>query len=907
MQPFLGSLAECILQNDFTLENQVIILPTKRSANFLTQILADRTDGAIWLPEMLTFNEWASQISGLEPAENLLTSFALYEAYAQTMGAEAQSLSEFLSWSSVILSDFNDIDAYLIDPNVLFKELIDYTEIDQFSFLKSPLSEKQESYRRFWRTLPNIFNKFKKRLLENKIGTSGMIMRAAAEMAATHFSENQSRFITVAGFNALTNAEVKLLKAMEEAGIGKVYFDADDYLMSDHKNAGRFIKKNLKSGLGEILKPKTPFTESSTKIQAISAAYKLDQANAIAAILEKTPEEDLKKTGLILADESMLMPVIERLPESIKAVNVTMGLSLGTSSFRNWVEAWMDVHITAKKTDKGYQLNTRRLLQLLNHPFSSLIGLPSGKNFSDSSIELDDFEDKIGEATLLSSLQSNQKMSFDNLKMVFQWTLSRIKGSDLSKPEVRMGLLGCEKVLETIDRLIHFERSAELDLSSLRQIFVRVLSSTKLSLLGEPMQGLQIMGVLETRALGFENLILCSVDEGNFPKNNHTESFIPFEVRLFHKLPARREKEAVFAYQFYRLLSHSKSFSAIYHTDSGTFSGGEMSRYLMQVREDFENENRFSHINLKPSELFHETEPKSIEKTEEVIEIIKNSLVTGGLSASSINRFFESSLEWYYSNILSLAEPETNEIDHSTFGIIVHDCLEKLFQPYEKEIISKEIIEQISKRVRQQLSDSFHEGAGSKDYSYGVNRLHFETALKMIQSYLNYEKDDLTKGDVVEYLESERRVEKILKVEYQGEILPVRIKGYIDRIERRNDMLHIIDFKTGNVEASDLNLSPAKNQPTTYNFLEDKLKTKGKALQLLLYDWLLYDENKDVEVVNQIISLAAPGKRDLYLNVGDRSEVMDLFEEFLRKTVLKMLDSSEPIEASEKFQYAVFE
>src|SRR6056297_2558748 len=145
MQSFLKSLAERILQNDFDLENQVVILPTKRSANFLTKILAESTDGALWLPEMLTFNEWASQISGLETAENLLTSFSLYEAYSETMGSEAQSLSEFLSWSTILLSDFNDIDAYLIDHKILFKELIDYTEIDQFSFLNSPLSEKQES------------------------------------------------------------------------------------------------------------------------------------------------------------------------------------------------------------------------------------------------------------------------------------------------------------------------------------------------------------------------------------------------------------------------------------------------------------------------------------------------------------------------------------------------------------------------------------------------------------------------------------------------------------------------------------------------------------------------------------------------------------------------------------------
>lgn len=907
MQPFLELLAVRILQNEFKPENQVIILPTKRSANFLTQILARESNGATWLPEMLTFNEWASKISGLETAENLLTAFNLYEAYSETMGAEAQPLSEFLSWSPILLSDFNDIDAYLIDPRILFKELIDYTEIDQFSFLKAPLSEKQESYRRFWLTLPVIFEKFKKKLLGNRIGTSGMIMRIAAEMAETYFGQNQDRFITVAGFNALTNAEVKLLRAMEKSGIGKVYFDADDYLMSDEKNAGRFIKKNLKLGLGEILKPKTPFHEKGTKIQVISSAYKLDQANAVAAILEKTPAEELKNTALILADESMLLPVIERLPGSIQAVNVTMGLSLGTSGFRNWIEAWMELHVMAKSMEEGYRLNSRRLLQLLNHPFSSLLGLPSATDFSDTSTIPAEYEDKMGESVLLRPLLNNGQINYENFRLVLNWTLSKIKSAELSKPEVRMGLLGCEKLLETIDRLSRFKRSRELDLINLRQIFNRVLTSTKLSLLGEPMQGLQIMGVLETRGLGFENLIVCSVDEGNFPKTNHSESFIPFEVRLFHKLPGRREKEAVFAYQFYRLLSHSTNFSAIYHTDSGTFSGGEMSRYLMQVREDFESGSQFTLLNLKPSELFHQNEPKIIEKTEKVIAIIEDSLVNNGLSASSINRFYESSLEWYYSNILKLAEPETNEIDASTFGNVVHKCLEDLFEPFKGASITTDVIDLISKRVSKQLQISFQKIAGSKDYSYGVNRLHFETALKMVNSYLFYERQDLAKDQKIQFIEGEKRVERTIEVSYKGRVLPIRIKGFIDRIERRNDILHIVDFKTGNVSTTDLNLSPSKNKSTDYDFLEEKLTSKGKALQLLLYDWLLYDENEGEDVQNQIISLAAPGKRDLFLQVEDREEVMELFEEFLHNTIVKMLDTSFPIEASEKFKYAIFE
>jgi len=909
MHSFLESLAERILQSDLSLEKQAVILPTKRSASFLTKILAGRSKGAIWLPEMFTFNEWASKITGLEPAENLFTSFSLYEAYLETMRNDAQSISDFLSWSNTLLSDFNDIDANLIDPKSIFRELVDYTEIDQFSFLNSPLSEKQESYRLFWKTLPLIYKSFRKKLLDQNIGTSGIIMRRAAETAEAYFEKNPVPFVTVAGFNALTNAENNLLKALERSGAGKVYFDADDYLMRENLNSGTFIRRNLNSSQGEILKPPVPFNERPTQVTAIAATNRLDQANGIAAILEKTSEEDLKKTGLVLADESMLLPVIERLPETIKSVNVTMGLSLGNSSFRSWVNAWIELHLSAKKDTLEYRLTTKAIQRLLNHPFSAFIGRNHGKTFQASTIRADEYEDQKGESILLQPINSAFAISNENLRAALDWTLKQINSADHANSEVRMGLLGCTKLLETIERLNRFDRAKDLDLHALHQIFGRVLASTKLSLIGEPMEGLQLMGVLETRALGFDNLILCSADEGNFPKNDFSESFIPFEIRLFHGLPGRREKEAVFAYEFYRLLSHSKNFSAVYHTDAGTFSGGEMSRYLLQIQEDFEirNKKSFSHNNLTGNKLSHQIHVKSIAKTEDVISVIRNRITTGGLSASSINRYYESTLEWYYGNILSLPQPKSNEIDPSTFGTVVHHCLEHLFKPFEGKVLVKENLSALSHRTEDQLKESFRINSKSQDFDQGINKLHFETALKMIRTYLHHESDGISKGDRVEYLDSERREVKFLDIEAGGAVIQVKIKGTIDRTEVRNGVLHLIDFKTGQVSASDLDLRPPKGQNLTYEFLEKKLTEKGKALQLLLYDWLLSEGNRNREVRNQIVSLAAPGKRDLYLNYADRAETLNLFEEFLRTTVGAMLDPANSIEASEKFEFAVFE
>ncbi|MEM9052400.1 MAG: PD-(D/E)XK nuclease family protein [Bacteroidota bacterium] len=905
MHSFLESLADKILAIDSNPENHLVILPTKRSINFFGKILSSRIGTPTWLPEIYTLNEWASAISGLDQTETLISSFTLYDSYQKTLGAEAQSVSEFLSWSSALLNDFNDVSAYQIDPEVLFRELVDYTEIDQFSFLNSPLSEKQESYRRFWQKLPLIYENFTSQLLKKGLGTSGMVMSVAAQKCEEYFIANETKCFTVAGFNALTVSEKQLLKKMMTSGKGQVFFDAENYLLSPTKNAGLFINKNLREGLGEVLESNQKLSKDKPRVKIVRANYKLDQANAVAQLIKEIPEEELENTGLVLADESMLVPIIERLPSEVNNVNVTMGLNVGQSAFADWINSWLDLIAPFLSETESGKISSQKIQEFWNLPFSSALNLTPIDFKGSRFLDLNEFEAL--DSTPKISLAKGDSINLLNvLKSGLDWTKKKIESTNRSLPRIRMGFIGVEKLLEALNRLESFRESGQLNSSAIKQIFSRILNSTTLSLIGEPMKGLQIMGVLETRALGFENLILCSVDEGNLPKKSRIESFIPFEIRMFHNLPGRREKEAVYAYQFYRLLSHAENCTAIYNSDKGALGGGGISRYLLQVEEDLEGTDRLLKAHTNSIRIAYTPEPLKIVKDDGVISIILDSFKKRGLSASSINRYFDSPHEWFYTNVLKLRESESSEIDQATFGTIVHEAIEKLFEPYEGEIISSQHLKLINDNVDAELRRAFDQNAGRRDINTGVERLQFETGLRMIEAYLKKEKNEVENGTEIHFIGSEERIEKTLEVETAFGAIELKIKGFIDRIERRNGVVHLIDFKTGKVENPDLELSVKGDFEKNIDGLTKKLKTKGKALQLLLYHWLMRDRFKNETIKSQIISLPAPSKRDLFLKTSNHEATLEQFELFLKSTAEEMLSSDIDLEASEKYKFAVF-
>jgi RecB family exonuclease len=307
---------------------------------------------------------------------------------------------------------------------------------------------------------------------------------------------------------------------------------------------------------------------------------------------------------------------------------------------------------------------------------------------------------------------------------------------------------------------------------------------------------------------------------------------------------------------------------------------------------------------MKNSLSTQRTNSRQLEKSEGIIQTIRDYLVEGGLSASSLNRYFDSPHEWYYTNVLKLREPKSLEIDAATFGNIVHKTIEYLYEPYTNRVLTADLYKEMLGRLELTLKKSFHEKSEQTHFDTGVNRLHYETALRMIRAYLQKEIKEVRAGAEVVYLDSEKEVERYFKITSNSEMLDVKVKGFIDHIERRNGILHLVDFKTGKVQPTELKID-AKSTEDLEAFKE-KLSRKPKALQLLMYDWL-YDSSQETgEIKHQIISLASPAKRDLFLEVPDRSEALELFQDLMSSASQEMLDCEVDLELNEDFKYASF-
>jgi RecB family exonuclease len=617
----------------------------------------------------------------------------------------------------------------------------------------------------------------------------------------------------------------------------------------------------------------------------------LDQTNAVVSILEDLREEDLASTAIVLADESLLRPLLHRLPEKIKKVNVTMGLTLRHSLFADWITQWIALFEKRRPVQKDSFWPVRDLKALLKHPFTRMAGLKLTLETSDEFISGNELARK---DPLLSMILNppliNGKIQAEEIGMLFEALEQRLMIPELEF-ETRLALKGCRIIQETVKQINQLGNLPDMNLRSFDYLLQGGLRSSKLSIVGEPLEGLQIMGLLEARALGFDRIILCSANEEILPGTSYTESLLPFEIRSYYGLPGKREREAVYTYQFYRLLQHASHFHAIYHTDTDSLQGGEISRYLLQLEYQVQPEAKGnlklvkSHTSLNHEELNLD---RNLRKSISRIEKIKKRITSKGISASFINRYLESPLEWYYEYILRLKEPEADEIDHAEFGTAVHKALENLYQPHLKKILTKAMIEEMESRMAEELETAFLRETTAKTVKEGIQRIHFETALSMIRAFLRQEKRRLDSGEIFSVIELEKVLRRNLLIDFNGKELIIPVIGYADRVEEANGKLRLVDYKTGKVQSSDLSIK---------DFSVESLK-KGKALQLAMYRWLAENE-ADGEIECQIISLPSPRQDDLFLTANDTEEG---FVASLSSILLEMLDADHELSYNPEFR-----
>jgi CRISPR/Cas system-associated exonuclease Cas4 (RecB family) len=923
LKKFLEQTAEAFIERFGTNNSRhVVIVPNKRSEIFLKNYLKELTSATLWLPEFYTIDEFISKTSGLINLDPVLVYFELYEIHKELRKEDAMPLEDFLSWAPIMLADFNDIDVQLQDARHVFRHLSEAKAIEKWNPDGSPLTKVEQDYLDFYRSLFAYYSELKNRLQSKGAGFKGMIYRYLQENKTLLSTAWGNISFSLVGFNALSKSELDIFGYVKDNFDTTIYLDADKHyldLQRPDKNdgAGRFLSEIISEWkLTDIKWIGNLLETHKNKLEVFAVAKQIGQVKFAGKLLEKWYDENKAVSGeidtaIVLADENLLIPLLHSLPELEDGnnqipFNITMGYPLTNTAFSRFVLQWLSfiIRFSDKQNDPKFPVND--LIRLISNPVITLLLNKTNKNFR--SILVNELL-KTGKVYLstgeLNSLipesVKEQLNSLFNLLLirtekaeVFMEALKKmlllVKEMTEKEEDIRFPLLAeqLNKTYAVIQQTsIMLKQQNGMTLKALQKILLQLLRRGEISLKGEPLEGIQIMGMLETRNLDFKNLIILSANEGILPKTGLMESFIPFDIRHNYHLPLPKEQNDISAYYFFRLLQRAERVALIYNSDSDKFGGGEKSRFILQTEFElphlFRDPGSFEKI-VHTSIPANQTEDEiSITKTAEVIKGIRRKADTG-FSASSLIVYRNCPLKFYFSEILGLRDLDKIEpdIEFNVFGNAIHRVLEKIYSHFIGKNIDpekiKSFIPEVGKLLDKELAE-IYKGGNTKT---GKNHLIYEVAKKYIDQFLKYEAGKSSSSGI-RIIGLEERISKTTKLgNYE-----VTLKGFLDRIERtETGDIRIVDYKTGKVEPKDLKLN---DKTAEAEQLADR--KKEKLFQLLFYAHLyrLHTGNNISPRLGiySLRMLSSYGLMETSLPNGD-----DFFETYLTGLIEEIFDPS---------------
>ena len=840
MQSFISETLDSILKTTKSFENVVFILPSQRAKVFLKQTLKDKISVG-FLPESLNIEQFVQQVSGIEKADSIQLLFHFYTIY-KNLEKDPDSFDTFSSWAFTVLQDFNEIDQHLVDTKEIFVYIRDIERLKKWSVSGTfTETEFMKDHYSFLEKLNNFYPPLYQFLLEKKIGYQGLMYREACSNIEGYIEENIHKKFFFIGFNALNKAEEFLFQKVLETNNSDIYWDLDEVFFNTNHQAGTFIRKYKKEWKYYEKNPLKTLSNSFSglkNIQIIGASKNTTQIKYAGEILENFT--DFKNTALILADETLLPITLNSLPKNINAINITMGYPLKDIPTTSLLFSIFQLFVSQEKLQKTIvnEFYHKDVIRFLKH--QSVYKLLSAKN----SALVDDFTEEIGKENLIFiSKEQIESILIDTVASV-KSGISAIFNSYTTINEFLDRILNLIALLKedvtTLEKeyLFRFytaftqlktlqtEYDYFTDLKTLSLFFKQLISSETLSFQGEPLRGLQLMGMLETRVLDFENIILTSTNEGVLPASSQQNSFIPFDVKIEFGLPTFKEKDAIFSYHFFRLLQRAKNVFILYNTEHDDFGSGEKSRFVTQLemmRDDI------IYKNISPKVIPSKTALKEIPKNEVTFERLKE-LAKKGISPSALTNYLYNPVSFYKQKILKIKEFDDVEetVAFNTLGTVVHEALDELYTPFVGRFLSEDNVSKMEKEANNLVIKHFKIQFKNGDISTGKNRLIFEVANRFVSNFLLKEKELLKdKKNKLKIIATEENLSAEITIE--GIDFPVKLHGQVDRVDELNGVLRIIDYKTGMVSSTNLRV------PEFENLRDEK---HLKAIQVLLYAYL---------------------------------------------------------------------
>lgn len=934
---FIEKVANYILEEKIDLQHLTIVLPSERAKKYLTSALFKAYGKPIIAPEIVTMDRWVKSHSSetvIDKTRALLRLFEIQLKDAKTI--EDHSFDEFLTWGNILLADFNEIDRYLLDADQVFRNLADIKEIEQWSFGEAELTESQKRFMEFWDRLPGYYKALNKSLEKTGVCYAGKSFKYLTNNIDLLFKEDKNRQFLFAGFNALSKAELSIMKQIDQMGRAHILINADNYYVKNKSHeAGSFLRELSNTLDGRKLN----FIEDemSTKVmnvQMIECAQNTGQVKVASTILEGLSKEEIDETLLLLADETLIGSILKNLPRNIGKANITLGLPIRNTAVRTWVDLMFSIQEN-KSRFKTKSIYFNDLQNFWNHPFLLAIIDDEEKKYlidveqnvirqnkiflNPENLDLGPLSKKIL-LLLTSDWQGDWKRAIINIREVngliyagfekeFAFEKAVIECFDHS-------LVDYQNIIE--------EGIPEMSLKSFKHLFNQHWGMKSIAYHGNPMDGLQIMGLLETRGLDFKRIICVGMNEGQLPPTNPIQTMIPMDLRRYLGLPTPREKQGLFAHHFYRLMHHCEDFYVTYCSADESIGSSEPSRYLMQIEMELSRMNPNVKIEKKIYSLEAEKEDmlKEIIKTPEIKNRL-DALLMKSASASMFKKYLTCPLDFYFRYVMDFGEADSveEEIENSTFGTFIHDTLEELYTPFARfdkhgnsnfpapTNITSFDVEKMLKECKIVMHQKFmkHFNGDRDSFMKGKNLLSYQMAIELTERFLKSEVKFLSEQTELVFIEAlEQEYNTLIPVEVNGEMKNVNFRGFIDRIDRVGEQVRIIDYKSGKVNEKDVEFRAMDINE------ENITETLGKSkhvLQLIQYAFL-YKHKHGVLPTSSIISFISGNNVPFVLDTKKSAleDVVDNFPIYIGRILSEMYDDEIPFvhDSSQYFSYCQY-
>lgn len=838
-------------------ENLCIVFPSKRASVFFKEALFKQVQKPLFAPKIVALEEFVRELKPVTVQDNISLTFELYPIYKEHFPDEP--FDKFYTWGSIMVQDFDELDQYLVDAEKLFVNLFELKEID--TTIEAWLnedgkpSEFQARYLKFWESLKTFYVGLRKRLRDEKKASEGMLMRELAEELSSSPPKLKWEKVIFAGFNALTPAQETIMSALVDAGMAEWYWDIDSYFVDDpFQEAGQYFRKlERKRPLETWNWVDNDLATQPRNVEIIGVPRRAGQAKIAGLILrEMAKNAELgHKTAVVLPDESLLFPLLRSLPEAVKDVNVTMGFPLRHTPLYTLIESVLQLHENADRLrpdGKNTVFYWRDVRNILRHPYLLRVMRRDSQEMVDeiNKENLIYLSPKFFETretqhkellTFLFRPWSDLAFAIDWFLELFILIRNKLEDPETNRtPDIELEYLYHFHLLTQRMREKLEGYDLKFDLGTFRRLYREVIHSASIPFSGEPLKGLQIMGMLETRVLDFDRLIILSVNEGTLPSTSQQATFIPFNLRKAWNMPTQEDKDAVYGYHFYRLLKRAKDVRLLYNTEPDAMGSSEKSRYLIQLEAEWVMRN--PHINLKTETRTFPMNrqkplPLAVPKTAEALAALKAYAAEKGLSASAIANYLKCPLQFYFGNVLRIHEVEEAEEDvqANTFGTIVHAVLQHLYSPYIGQPMTPEIIDSLIPSIPAVVKDKFVAVTHSYNIEHGKNLLYRGVIQDLVTNLLAADKED--SPFTLESLESEY----LVQVSIPHREVEIQLRGVIDRIDRKYNLRRIVDYKTGRFDKTTFKLAE-------WEKMRD-MRNNREAFQVSFYAFLYKSLNKE--------------------------------------------------------------